>query len=100
MISPDNLAYCYKCNSPVDYELNKKVSRSAECPKCKTSLKCCKMCVFFELTSYNECKEPVAERIIEKEKPNFCDYFMMQVGPRKIQNKDEIVSAASSLFKK
>ncbi len=100
MISPESMAYCFKCNSPVEYELNKKISRGAECPKCKTGLKCCKMCVFFDLTSYNECKEPVAERIVEKEKANFCDYFMMQVGERKLQNKNEILSKALDLFKK
>lgn len=99
MSSTENSAHCYKCNSPFEYDALKKVSRGAECPKCKTSLKCCKMCTFFEASSYNECKEPVAERIVDKEKPNFCEYFMVQIGPRTIQNTNELLSKAGSIFK-
>lgn len=58
------------------------------------------MCVFFDLSSYNECKEPVAERIVDKEKPNFCDYFVAQSGKRDVLKKDEIFSKADALFKK
>ena len=32
-------------------------------------------CLFYEVDSYNDCREPQAERVADKEKSNFCDYF-------------------------
>ncbi len=32
-------------------------------------------CRFYDETAYNECSEPSAERVVDKEKSNFCDYF-------------------------
>ena len=32
-------------------------------------------CAFYSETSYNECKESQADRVLDKEKANYCDYF-------------------------
>ena len=59
------------------------------------------MCVFYDKTCYNECKEPLAERILEKEKANFCSYFKLRGGDSVSgKTKDELFSAADALFKK
>ncbi len=59
------------------------------------------MCRFFDQKAYNQCREPSAERIIDKEKANFCDYFSLgdSVGAE-ISEKDKFLSAAEALFKK
>ena len=42
-------------------------------------LKCCLNCTFHDPSSYNECREPSAERVVDKEAANFCDYFSSAV---------------------
>jgi hypothetical protein len=33
------------------------------------------MCVFFDAAAVRQCREDGAEDVIEKERPNFCDWF-------------------------
>jgi hypothetical protein len=58
------------------------------------------MCKFFDPKVYNECHETNAERIVDKEKANFCDYFVLTDGKNPGTNKEELIDAAASLFKK
>ena len=51
------------------------VSRAARCDDCGADLRCCLACRFHDVSSYNECAEPSAERVVDKERANFCDYF-------------------------
>ncbi len=91
---------CYKCHKEIaELSSQVKISKNEECPHCYTSLKCCKMCVFYDPHAYNECKEPVAERIVDKEKANFCDYFQLGTGKSSQDNKEDIMAAAEKLFK-
>jgi hypothetical protein len=57
------------------------------------------MCQFFDKTAYNECREPMANRILEKEKANFCDYFKVAGANGGGNDKDKLVDAANALFK-
>lgn len=91
---------CYKCQTVLDLTTESKVSRQEECPKCFANIHCCKMCFFYEPKSYNECKEPVAQRIVEKEKNNFCEFFKLATTSGHIENKSSLQSAADALFKK
>ena len=36
-------------------------------------------CDFYDAGAYNQCREPQAERVLEKEKGNFCDYFRLRI---------------------
>lgn len=90
---------CYKCNHTLDLQPNKDLARSEDCPGCFTDLRCCKMCMFFDTSSYNDCKEPTAERILEKEKANFCDHFKLGLSSDSSNEKDDILAKANSLFK-
>lgn len=90
---------CYHCHQEIiELEPKAQISKGEECPHCKSSLKCCKMCVFYDQLSYNECKEPVAERIVEKEKANFCDYFQLGSIKDAGKDKEDLLAAASKLF--
>lgn len=91
---------CYRCTTVLALELSSKVSRQEECPKCFSSIHCCKMCSFYDPKSYNECKEPVAQRVVDKEKNNFCEFFKLSNGSTKNLNQEKILSAAEALFKK
>ena len=92
---------CYKCSKELPYKAGTSIGRSDRCPYCNADLKVCRMCTFFDLNSYNECKEPVADRIVEKEKANFCDYFKFgAAGAGAGPSKEELLARANALFKK
>jgi hypothetical protein len=90
---------CFKCNTTLDLVLSSDVGRSEECPKCFSNIRCCKMCGFFDTKAYNECREPTADRIVEKEKANFCDHYKLGAGGTRTDQKDEMLAKANSLFK-
>lgn len=37
----------------------------------------CRNCAYFAPGSHNDCREPAAERVVDKERANFCEYFML-----------------------
>ncbi len=91
---------CYSCHKALALEAGTKIHRSEECPYCSADLRCCKMCQFYDPKAYNECREPSAERIVEKEKANYCDYFVLATPGSAHQAKDDALAAAMALFKK
>lgn len=92
---------CFKCQSQLPESYNLMVSRSDTCPKCMTDVRCCKMCFFYDPKAYNECKESNADRIVEKEKANFCDYFKFgQNSGSHDQQRLDALAKAAALFKK
>ncbi len=93
---------CHACKQVIPHiEAGTKISRQDECPNCNAGLRCCIMCTFYDPTAYNECHEHIAERLLEKDKANFCDYFQLSNGVKaNHKTKDKLVSAADALFKK
>ena len=78
-----------------------KVSRNDTCQKCGRDLRCCKQCKFYDPHAYNGCREVSAERIVDKERANLCDYFVPRgVQRAKGQRKQEARDALEALFKK
>ena len=49
--------------------------RSDVCAGCSKDARVCLNCRFHDPGSYNECRETIAERIVDKERANFCDHF-------------------------
>ena len=95
------ISKCYKCNQDLILEAGNNVNRDENCEKCYASIRCCRMCFFFDTASYNECREPTSDRILEKEKANFCDFFKLSDGGNSNNNlKETALSAADALFKK
>ena len=90
--------FCYKCRTVLEWESF--IPRSRECPKCYAAVHSCKMCQFYDKSCYNECREPSAERVTDKEKANFCDYFKLASGDApKEENGESLLDEANSLFK-
>ena len=69
---------CFKCAKALDVPA--RVGRGDECPGCGADLKVCRNCRFYDPSAYNECAEPQADRVVDKEKANFCDYFEFREG--------------------
>ncbi len=65
---------CAFCGAKL--KLEDRVSRRDTCAACGRDLRCCMQCKFYDPHAYNECREVSAERIRDKERSNFCDYFL------------------------
>ena len=67
---------CWKCGGPLP-DLLVPLPRHEECPHCRAQLHVCRMCVFFDTASAQQCREPVADLVSDKQRANFCGYFQM-----------------------
>jgi hypothetical protein len=65
---------CHSCGK--DVEVKKDLGRKETCPFCRADLRCCLNCTFHDPASYNACRESQAERVLEKDRSNFCEYFL------------------------
>jgi len=90
---------CFSCQKEV--AIQEKVGRREECSHCHADLHVCKNCEFYDKTAYNECHESSADRVQDKERSNFCDYFSpSSKAGTKSNGKDDLLKAAEALFKK
>lgn len=92
---------CHKCLVELDLNIHQSISRAEECPQCGANIRCCLMCIHYDTTRYNECREPISQRITDKEKPNFCDHYRISTEERTAKtSKNDLLAAAEALFKK
>ena len=93
---PMNCAFCGEKTG-----VEGKLSRSDICPNCGRDLRCCKQCKFYDSHAYNECREISADRVIDKERANFCEYFVPTGSSRdKVDKAQEARKKLEALFKK
>ena len=96
--------HCFKCQSELQLSKDGRVGRSDECPKCRIDLHVCLNCSYFDQTAYNQCREPQAERVLDKDRRNFCDYFSFKSGKGTTTSgqdqRDAAISKLDELFKK
>ena len=78
---------CHSCKKTLDIE--KKVGRRESCPFCDSDLHVCLNCRFYDPGSYNDCREPQAERVVIKDRSNFCDYFEFRDSASGERGKEE-----------
>ena len=87
---------CWYCGSPVtDPE---PLGRSLLCANCKKDLRSCRNCRHYRPGS---CAESQAEKIIETERANFCDWFSLNplfknVSPGEKKTIDAAAAASAS----
>src|SRR6266545_7252438 len=70
--NPSTLS-CFKCGA--GYPLEGRIGRKDTCPKCDADLHCCLNCRHYNRSAHNQCNEPQAEWVRDKDRANFCDYF-------------------------
>ena len=66
---------CWKCGKPI--EINGTVSRSDVCPSCGADVRSCKNCRFYEPGAHYDCRDNIDELVKDKERANFCGWFMI-----------------------
>ena len=90
---------CFACGT--SNAVTDRVGRREECLKCLTDLHVCKNCEFYDVSSYNECRESSAERVVDKEKSHLCEYFKpFSQAQKSQQSSQDLRAKAEALFKK
>jgi hypothetical protein len=69
---------CHHCGR--DIGSIERIGRRDVCLHCRADLHCCLNCAFHDPTHHNQCREPQAERQVEKQVGNFCEYFSFRHG--------------------
>lgn len=67
--------YCAADLTAADY------GREAACLGCGKETHCCRNCRFYQPGRPNDCFEPMAEPVSDKQRANFCGYFEPTVSP-------------------
>ena len=87
---------CFSCGEVHSLE---RVGFRQEC-LCGEDLHVCLNCKFYDPQSYNECREPSADRIQTKDRSNLCEFFEASAGQGGVldSNKEDLLAAAEKLF--
>lgn len=69
--------YCWSCANEqyFDVKVGVKVGRRDSCPHCGADLHVCKNCRLYDPNIHNQCREPEAAYIRDREVANFCAHF-------------------------
>lgn len=90
---------CFHCQKI--FASQGQIGRRDECLQCRSDLHVCKNCEFYDVKAYNECREPSADVVRDKERANYCDYFSpRRDGAGVTDEKARLKAAAEALFKK
>ncbi len=96
----NTMAQCYFCGHRIDEP--KGIGRGSTCSSCGKDLKVCLNCAFYDTGSHWECRETISERVAEKDRANFCDYFVFSEkgkGPSSgLDKADKARSDVNKLF--
>ena len=87
---------CHNCNHSWQAD---SIGRRDDCPQCGWDAHVCRNCKFFDEKSYNDCREPQADRVLDKIKSNYCEYFAAGAPGGAAQGKDDPMAALNKLFK-
>ena len=83
---------CHACHKELTED--PKVGRKDACPFCGADLRCCLNCVFYDRTVSKQCRETISQLVREKEKGNFCEYFVY------VENRKVAADAGSAQARK
>ena len=96
---PDQTGTCWHCGHRLgehDY------AREATCPQCGKYTHVCRNCRYYAPGRPNDCLEPVADPVADKQRANFCGYFE-PTSPKTTDgiqpSTTDLLKAAEDLFK-
>jgi len=93
---------CWHCGKTA--EVRERVGFRDECSGCGRALHVCRNCQFYDISYNNACRETQAERVVDKERFNFCEYFAPGIGTGSAaaasQAKASTQAKLEALFKK
>jgi hypothetical protein len=72
---------CWSCGSGLPFPRFAAVPRESECPKCGRDLHACRNCRHHDTAVNNQCREPNAEWVTDRDRANFCEFFQLAEAP-------------------
>ncbi len=87
---------CWNCGASLADE-PQPFAREARCEQCNADLHVCHACEFFDRRVANACREPIAEPVQNKERANFCGYFLASAGAYRGADEQVVAAARSDL---
>src|ERR1700731_4107768 len=93
---------CWHCARKIEVVTGERIGFRDECPGCGRALHSCRNCGFYDPSYNNSCREPMAERVVDKERFNFCEYFKPRDAAAKapVKTKTAAQDKLEALFKK
>jgi len=88
---------CWFCGNDIEGS----VYRNTTCDNCGKDVKVCMNCKFYEPGAHWDCRETISEPVREKERANFCDYFVYvnrQPGTGSTSKQERARDSFNSLF--
>ena len=73
-------ATCWKCGA-AQTDILLPLSRTEVCGACGADMHVCRMCRFYDTSVASACREPVAHRVTDKTRANFCGYLELLTDP-------------------
>ena len=64
---------CFHCGRQI--EVKERIGFRDRCTACDRPLHACLNCGFYDPAYNNQCRENQAERVVDKDRANFCEYF-------------------------
>ncbi|MCU7852843.1 MAG: hypothetical protein KZQ80_11565 [Candidatus Thiodiazotropha sp. (ex Monitilora ramsayi)] len=98
-MSEITIGKCWHCGTELQ---SSDYGRENSCLKCGKPTRVCRNCRWYAPSRPNQCEEPMAERIMEKDRANFCGYFEPtgEHGAAQAQSiEEDLRKAAEDLFK-
>ncbi len=90
---------CWKCGAELTAA---EYGRETNCRACVKPTRVCRNCRWYAPSRPNQCEEPMADRVMDKERANFCGYFEATADPLggdAGESQDALRQAAEDLFK-
>lgn len=91
---------CFHCGREII--VKDRVGFRDACPQCDRALHACLNCGFHDPAYNNQCRETQAERVVDKHRANFCEYFRLRsaAGAKPVSPGDDGHAKLDALFRK
>jgi hypothetical protein len=89
---------CFHCGAQI--EVQERVGFRDSCPKCDRPAHACRNCEHYDPAYHNQCRETQAERVVEKDRANFCEYFAARKGAAPTATTVDARAKLDILFKR
>jgi hypothetical protein len=66
---------CVACNRAIEVAPGERIGFRDTCEGCDADLHSCVHCAHYDPGAYNDCREPSAEYVADRERANRCDWF-------------------------
>lgn len=71
---------CWRCGAGLALDPADPVARGEACVTCGADVRSCRGCAFYDVDAADACREPAAERVVDKEMANFCGWYRLATG--------------------